>query len=244
MTEFEDDAAIDLPHERSFLDATKFLEQNTNLFEQQQLLQLYGLYKQATVGPCNIPKPGIFNVQARAKWFSWSGLKQLDQDSAKKNYVQLMDKLQPGWNKVQPNAPSSSWVSVSLPKREEEKPEGPNSLLDYIKEGNACGVQKVIESGKYNQQLNMLDDDGLGFIHWAADRGNADILRCLLNSIGIDVNLQDCEGQTALHFASSCGNIECIQLLLSHNADQTIKDENGLSCLDVAFNEKIKSLLY
>uniref|UniRef100_A0AAG5DTI9 Acyl-CoA-binding domain-containing protein 6 n=1 Tax=Anopheles atroparvus TaxID=41427 RepID=A0AAG5DTI9_ANOAO len=227
MLELEDDDPIDVSNDRSFYEATTFLEQNTNLFEQQQLLQFYGLYKQATVGPCNIPKPGIFNVQARAKWFAWSGLKEQNQESAKKSYVQLMSKLQPGWNEAQHNAPSSSWVSVSRPKREVENSDGLNSLLDFVKEGNAQEAKKVIESGKNNQQLNILDDEGLGVIHWAADRGNADILQCLLNSVGIDVNLQDCEGQTALHYASSCGNMECIQILLSHNADRSITDKNG-----------------
>lgn len=31
-------------------------------------LQLYGLYKQATVGDCNTPKPAIYEFVAKAKW--------------------------------------------------------------------------------------------------------------------------------------------------------------------------------
>lgn len=32
-------------------------------------LTFYGLYKQATVGPCNEPRPSIFNYINRAKWY-------------------------------------------------------------------------------------------------------------------------------------------------------------------------------
>jgi acyl-CoA-binding protein len=32
------------------------------------ILLLYGLYKQATVGPCNLPKPWSWNVIDLAKW--------------------------------------------------------------------------------------------------------------------------------------------------------------------------------
>ena len=32
------------------------------------LLQLYGLYKQATSGPCDTFRPSFFDRKARAKW--------------------------------------------------------------------------------------------------------------------------------------------------------------------------------
>ena len=34
-----------------------------------QLLLIYGYYKQATVGKCNIPKPGMFDFKGKAKWY-------------------------------------------------------------------------------------------------------------------------------------------------------------------------------
>ena len=33
-----------------------------------QLLELYGLYKQATSGPCTSFRPPFFDVKARSKW--------------------------------------------------------------------------------------------------------------------------------------------------------------------------------
>ena len=38
----------------------------------EQQLKLYGLFKQAKAGPCNIPKPSILSIQDLAKWNSWN----------------------------------------------------------------------------------------------------------------------------------------------------------------------------
>uniref|UniRef100_W5MWK0 Carnitine O-octanoyltransferase n=1 Tax=Lepisosteus oculatus TaxID=7918 RepID=W5MWK0_LEPOC len=43
--------------------------------EDKELLELYGLYKQATVGDNHIDKPGLFNPKADAKWEAWNSRK-------------------------------------------------------------------------------------------------------------------------------------------------------------------------
>ncbi|PNI62966.1 ECI2 isoform 5, partial [Pan troglodytes] len=40
-------------------------------------LKLYALYKQATEGPCNMPKPGVFDLINKAKWDAWNALGSL-----------------------------------------------------------------------------------------------------------------------------------------------------------------------
>lgn len=37
-----------------------------------QLLELYALYKQATVGDVNTARPGLLDFKGKAKWDSWS----------------------------------------------------------------------------------------------------------------------------------------------------------------------------
>ncbi|XP_035785565.1 acyl-CoA-binding domain-containing protein 6-like [Anopheles albimanus] len=236
------------PLTERFACATKFLERNTSAFQQAQLLQFYGLYKQATVGPCNTTKPGIFNMQARAKWTAWHELGQLDSKAAMVRYEQLLDELHPSWR---PNgdiqqATSNGWVSVSVPKRTDDDADaGPSDdrLLASIKAGNVDGVREALAELDGAHRLNQLDDSGLAIIHWAADRGNAPILQSVIEIVGIDINLRDAEGQTALHYASSCGYVDCVELLLAHQADRTVVDGNGETCVDVAFNETVKGLL-
>ncbi|XP_019524069.1 PREDICTED: enoyl-CoA delta isomerase 2, mitochondrial isoform X3 [Hipposideros armiger] len=56
-------------------------------------LKLYALYKQATEGPCNIPKPGVFDLINKAKWDAWNVLGSLPKETARQNYVDLVSSL-------------------------------------------------------------------------------------------------------------------------------------------------------
>ncbi|AET40539.1 long-chain fatty acid transporter ACB1 Ecym_6148 [Eremothecium cymbalariae DBVPG len=60
---------------------------------QDEMLQLYGLYKQATVGDNNKEKPGIFNMKDRYKWDAWDKLKGTSQEDAEQQYIKLVDEL-------------------------------------------------------------------------------------------------------------------------------------------------------
>jgi acyl-CoA-binding protein len=57
------------------------------------LLQLYALYKQATQGDVKGARPGIFDLTGRAKYDAWVGKKGLGGDKAMQAYVDLVDKL-------------------------------------------------------------------------------------------------------------------------------------------------------
>ncbi|XP_055348431.1 enoyl-CoA delta isomerase 2-like [Paramacrobiotus metropolitanus] len=56
-------------------------------------LKLYGLFKQATVGQCNAPKPGMLDIVGKAKWSAWNSLGSMSQDDAKKEYVKVVEEL-------------------------------------------------------------------------------------------------------------------------------------------------------
>ncbi|XP_071812139.1 acyl-CoA-binding protein homolog [Apostichopus japonicus] len=57
------------------------------------MLKLYGLYKQVTVGACNIAEPPSSNVEGRAKWNAWNANKGKATDKAEKEYVALVNQL-------------------------------------------------------------------------------------------------------------------------------------------------------
>ena len=205
------------------------------------LLELYAFYKQGTTGPCNIPKPNIFNSQGRAKWNAWNNLGGMPTAEAKTKYIEKLysvDTERPAPNKAKFNK-NFSFICQSQPLNEEEPlPEHEKNPFEYVKEGNLEKLKESLDQ----QKINILGEEGLGLIHWAADRNSKDILKFLLESHA-DVNLKDEDGQTALHYASSCGNLECITTLLEHGADKDLIDLAGMTCLDVAFDEKVEEVL-
>ncbi|XP_040839971.1 enoyl-CoA delta isomerase 2 [Ochotona curzoniae] len=56
-------------------------------------LKLYALHKQPTEGPCNVPKPGVFDVIHRAKWDARDALGSLPKETARRSYVHLASSL-------------------------------------------------------------------------------------------------------------------------------------------------------
>jgi diazepam-binding inhibitor (GABA receptor modulating acyl-CoA-binding protein) len=64
-------------------------------------LQFYALFKQATVGDVNVPRPGGFlDLAGKAKWDAWSAHKGMTQDNAKTAYVKLLNMHCPGWSRT------------------------------------------------------------------------------------------------------------------------------------------------
>ena len=56
-------------------------------------LQLYGLYKQATLGDERPERPGKFNLEARLKWDAWAAEEGLSKEEARKQYCDLAKQL-------------------------------------------------------------------------------------------------------------------------------------------------------
>lgn len=65
-------------------------------------------------------------------------------------------------------------------------------------------------------------------LHFAAEAGNAGVLKILLSHPAIKPNLEVAQ-QTALHFAVSNRNVECVEILLDHNASPNIANSKGLT---------------
>ncbi len=57
------------------------------------LLKLYALYKQATDGDVNGPKPGFFDFVNTAKYEAWSRLRGMRTCDAQQKYVELVRQL-------------------------------------------------------------------------------------------------------------------------------------------------------
>ena len=57
------------------------------------LLELYGLYKQATDGDAHGDEPGMFDFVGRAKWDAWSALAGTSREQAMRSYAARVQQL-------------------------------------------------------------------------------------------------------------------------------------------------------
>ncbi|MBP8000920.1 MAG: acyl-CoA-binding protein [Chloroflexi bacterium] len=59
----------------------------------EALLDLYALYKQATIGDATGSRPGMLDMVGRAKYDAWVKLKKTSKEDAMKQYVAYVEKL-------------------------------------------------------------------------------------------------------------------------------------------------------
>ena len=59
----------------------------------ENLLKLYGLFKQSTEGDVKGDRPGGFDFKAIAKYDSWSSLRGMSKEDAMKTYIDLVNSL-------------------------------------------------------------------------------------------------------------------------------------------------------
>ncbi|KAM4705678.1 acyl-CoA-binding domain-containing protein 5 isoform 2-T3 [Rhinophrynus dorsalis] len=59
----------------------------------EMMLKFYSFYKQATLGPCNTPRPAFWDPVGRYKWDAWSSLGDMSKEEAMIAYVDEMKKI-------------------------------------------------------------------------------------------------------------------------------------------------------
>ncbi|CAG0887957.1 unnamed protein product [Darwinula stevensoni] len=58
-----------------------------------EMLEIYGLFKQAMVGDINISRPSMLDPKGQAKWDAWNTRKGMSTGEAKENYVKKAGEL-------------------------------------------------------------------------------------------------------------------------------------------------------
>ncbi|KAK4273872.1 hypothetical protein QN277_017183 [Acacia crassicarpa] len=210
-------------------------------------LQLYGLYKIATEGPCSTAQPSALKMTARAKWQAWQKLGAMPPEDAMQKYIDIVTELYPTWldgsalrsksgDDVGPNSGSSESKGPMGPVFSTfvyEEEAGSDLKMDaihgYAREGDSTNLLKCIENGV---SVNLKDSEGQTPLHWAVDRGHLEVTE-LLVSRNADVNAKDDDGQTPLHYAVVCEREAIAEYLVKHNADPDLKDNDGSSSRDL-----------
>ena len=77
-----------------FAAAAEDISNNVNkTLSDDELKEVYALYKQGTIGDVNTSRPGMLDIKGKAKWDAWNGKKGMDQKEAKEKYVALVAQL-------------------------------------------------------------------------------------------------------------------------------------------------------
>lgn len=59
----------------------------------EEMLEVYSLFKQGKVGDCNTTRPGMLDIKGKAKWDAWNARKGVSSEDAMKQYVDVVEKL-------------------------------------------------------------------------------------------------------------------------------------------------------
>uniref|UniRef100_A0A8D8V2I5 Acyl-CoA-binding domain-containing protein 6 n=1 Tax=Cacopsylla melanoneura TaxID=428564 RepID=A0A8D8V2I5_9HEMI len=204
------------------------------------LLRFYGLYKQATVGECNIEKPSWYSMDAKAKYNAWNSLGKMGKSEAMLIYVELLNEVDGGWedkaeeeidwddntngnemdNKKSgmEGEKTKGWVNVSsMVNNETELNDTEKNIYEWAKECNVNMLSNQLSKFQ-NFNINQLDENGLSCLHWACDRGHLKIAQYLIEKCGADVNCTDVDGDTCLDYAKAIEHHDLIEYLVKAGA--------------------------
>lgn len=79
-----------------FEQAAQDVQQLPKRPENDVLLKLYALYKQATAGDVSGARPGILDLQGRMKYDTWAKYKGTPTEQAMSDYIALVEQLKAG----------------------------------------------------------------------------------------------------------------------------------------------------
>ncbi|KAF4790957.1 Enoyl-CoA delta isomerase 2, mitochondrial [Turdus rufiventris] len=133
-------------------------------------LKLYALFKQATEGPCNAPKPGMLDFVKKAKWDAWNSLGSLSKDDARQKYAELVSSLV--------SAESASQKKEASP--EEGRHDGYETLIVTTKNNitkimfNRPDRKNAINHQMYREIIKALQEAGKNDSTIAVITGNGD----------------------------------------------------------------------
>ena len=222
----------------------EFYARHPQYFTADVQLELYALFKQATVGDA------VFDHAKRGiMWEAWKSKCGMSSEQASRRYVGILDQHCPKWRggglKCVGHGESEGWAISSVPM----EVIGANLPLDesvggqlcaFAAEGKLDALADVLD--KNRDLVNVLDVDGMTPLHWAADRGHTEMVRFLLRR-GADCNALDHCLNSPLHIAGMAGQKEVVRLLIDARADLTLVNAEGDSARSILKSEFPKLVL-
>ena len=212
-------------------------------------LELYGWYKQATLGNCDDlqqPAPAAYNLVAKAKHQAWNQLQGMPRTAAMQMYIDkavlieftneiqsdnLTDDLEgeavmdiEGFGIRQSTLMGGVVFEEEVHSNEEY---GNHYPLHYAaRENQLQDLKELLQTTAYDNNPDTLDPSGQTALHLAADRGHVESIKLLLKA-GANVSAADHDGISVLQAAVIAGNVEACQLLCQLGANPDQPDSDG-----------------
>jgi len=80
--------------EEEFNEAAEEVKNKLNkTLSDNELKEIYALYKQGTLGDIDIEKPGMTDLRGVAKWEAWTEKKGMEKDEAKRKYIEMANEM-------------------------------------------------------------------------------------------------------------------------------------------------------
>lgn len=96
--------------------------------------------------------------------------------------------------------------------------EGRLDLLDAARDGQVDSVLAILQDTADSRLMDQRDENGCTALHWAADRGQHEVIQILLDK-GATIDACDNDGLTALQYAAIAEQLSSFKLLLKAGAD-------------------------
>lgn len=82
-----------MSNSNEFLTAAEYVKKLKTKPNNEELLELYKYYKQATIGDINTQKPMIMYFKEISKWDSWNSVKGLNKHLSEVKYITFVNSL-------------------------------------------------------------------------------------------------------------------------------------------------------
>lgn len=202
------------------------------------------LHKAAYNGSSAVIKLLLFNG-ADPEIVDSSGNKPMDYINTQEAKY-LMRKWKPEWidkhrvpksMKVfeNPDTVNFKQMSVKMKKRLKE------FLIEKAKGGEYNKIYNFVSQGKAT--IETKNAEGQSLLSLAVVYGHFDCVYKMLKDLSPNVNSKDSKGWTPLMNAAYNGYLRIAKLLLSHDADINMKNDQNMKAVDLATGEEIKKFL-